>query len=77
MSGCIPSLKNQKKNLRQCEIVKIKGTYSKERETFQGTPIEITKFGDSSYKVVPKSPLGPGEYRMDLGGRLFTFGIDQ
>ena len=67
----------QKKSLRQCDVVKIKGRYSKERETSQGVPVEITKFGDSSYKLVPKSPLGLGEYAIDVAGKLFTFGIDQ
>jgi hypothetical protein len=67
----------QKKNLRYCDLVKLKGAWTKEREIIQGVPVEITKFGESSYKLVPKSPLGPGEYGIDLSGRLFTFGIDQ
>lgn len=66
-----------KKNLRYCDLVKLKGVWTKERETLQGIPVEITKFGESSYKLVPKSPLEPGEYGIDLSGKLFTFGIDQ
>jgi hypothetical protein len=65
-----------KKNLRQYELVKLKGM-GRERETHLGTPVEVTKFGESSYKMVPKSPLAPGEYAIDIAGKLFTFGIDQ
>jgi hypothetical protein len=67
----------QKKNLRYCDLVTLKGVRTKEREIYQGIPVEITKFGESSYKLVPKSPLGPGEYGIDLSGKIFTFGIDQ
>jgi hypothetical protein len=65
-----------RKNQRQYEVVKLKGM-GRERETRLGTPVEITKFGESSYKLVPKSPLAPAEYAIDIAGRLFTFGIDQ
>jgi hypothetical protein len=53
-------------------------------EIIPGMPVEITQFGDGSFKLVPKSPLSPGEYAISLRGsteavahRLFTFGIDQ
>lgn len=64
-----------KKNHRQYELVKLKGG-GRERETHQGIPIEIRKYGDSSYKLLPKSPLEPGEYGIDIAGKLYTFGID-
>jgi hypothetical protein len=56
-----------------------------------GLPIEITELGPSSYKLVPKSPLHPGEYAITLEAaapgsapnkkgrrpfQYFTFGID-
>ncbi len=56
-----------------------------------GLPIEITQLGPSSYKLVPKSPLHPGEYAITLKAaapgsapnkkgrrpfQYFTFGID-
>lgn len=51
---------------------------------FPGVPVDITQFGESSFKLVPKSPLPPGEYAIILEGspqakdrRIFTFGIDQ
>jgi hypothetical protein len=49
-----------------------------------GIPIDITQFGESSYKLIPKAPLSPGEYAVMLRGstqvkdhKIFTFGIDQ
>jgi hypothetical protein len=64
-----------KKGMREFEIVKLKGM-GRERETLQGIPVEITKYGESSYKLTPKSPLGPGEYAIDLAGKMFSFGLD-
>jgi hypothetical protein len=64
---------DQKKDERQLELVKRKG---REQETFQGIPFELTKFGESSYKLAPKTALEPGEYAIALGGKIFTFGID-
>jgi hypothetical protein len=47
-------------------------------ETSPGIPVEITRFGESSYKIVPTLSLRPGEYAILLSGtRLFSFGIDQ
>lgn len=65
---------DQKNSERQLELVKRKG---REQETFQGVPFVLTKYGESSYKLVPKTPLEPGEYAIDLSGKTFTFGIDQ
>jgi hypothetical protein len=48
-----------------------------------GVPIEISSYGESSYKLVPSSPLSVGEYAITLeqspqavNRRIFTFGID-
>jgi hypothetical protein len=44
-----------------------------------GVTVDIAKFGDSSYKIVPEAPLEPGEYALftgDTGAVVFTFGVD-
>ena len=46
-------------------------------EPINGLPEEITKYGESSYMLVPASPLAPGEYAITIAGQMFTFGIDQ
>jgi hypothetical protein len=66
----------QKKGARSSDLVKIKAGWTQERDYAPGIPVEITKFGESSYKLVPRSPLAPGEYGIDLSGGLFTFGVD-
>jgi hypothetical protein len=62
-----------KKNQREYALVVFKG---RSRETLRGVPVEITKFGDSSYKLAPKSPLAIGEYAIELAGKLYSFGVD-
>jgi hypothetical protein len=43
-----------------------------------GIPADITKFGESSFKVVPRQSLPPGEYTVFLSGsKAFTFGVDR
>jgi hypothetical protein len=52
--------------------------FGKSRQVSPGMPVEITKFGQSSFALVPKQPLRPGEYAVLLSGsKVFTFGIDQ
>jgi hypothetical protein len=46
-------------------------------EPIKGLPVEITQYGTSSYKLVPTSPLTPGEYAITIAGEVYTFGIDQ
>ncbi len=48
-----------------------------------GVAVEVTQIGDATYKLVPTSPLPPGEYAIILerssqasNHRIFTFGID-
>jgi hypothetical protein len=62
-----------KKNDREYALVVFRG---RSRETLQGVPVEITKFGESSYKLTSKSPLASGEYAIDLAGKLYSFGVD-
>jgi len=50
----------------------------KAREVSPGIPVEIKKFGESSYRLIPEPTLRPGEYAVLLSGsKVFTFGIDQ
>jgi hypothetical protein len=45
------------------------------REQEPSIPVNITKFGDSSYKLTAQSPLGPGEYALPSGPKVFTFSV--
>ena len=65
----------QKKHQRYFEIVKISHG-GRTRENLPGIPVDITKFGESSYRLVPQSPLSPGEYVILTGPKIFSFGID-
>jgi hypothetical protein len=66
--------KDKKKTWRWFSLVHVVG---KTRQVSPGVPVEITKFGQSSYKLVPTQPLRPGEYAVLVGGsKVFTFGID-
>ena len=40
-----------------------------------GLSVNIAKFGESSYKLTPETPLSPGEYALTLGPTVFTFGV--
>jgi hypothetical protein len=52
-------------------------TYPKyDDKPIPGIAIEVSQYGQSSYKLVPKSPLAPGEYVINAGTRVFTFGVD-
>jgi len=65
----------QKKNKRQVQTVMldIRGG----GKLLKGLPAEVSKHGQSSYKLVPASPLTPGEYVIFLGDGVYTFGVDQ
>jgi len=65
----------QKKNQRQFELVKIANS-GRTREPIQGIPVEITKYGESSFKLAPQSPLAPGEYAIIYGEKVLSFGVD-
>jgi len=71
----------QNKNQRRFAAVRVNKDNSV--AILPGIPVEITQFGESSYKMVPQSSLSPGEYSIILAGSaqaksrtLFTFGID-
>jgi hypothetical protein len=67
--------KNEKEIRRRFSLVHKVG---KARQTSPGIPVEISKFAESSYKLVPVPSLRPGEYAILLSGsKVFTFGIDQ
>ena len=40
-----------------------------------GLSVNVAKFGESSYKLTPETPLSPGEYALTLGPTVFTFGV--
>lgn len=40
-----------------------------------GLSVDVAKFGESSYKLTPGTPLSPGEYALTLGPTVFTFGV--
>jgi hypothetical protein len=42
----------------------------------KGLPVEVSQFGASSYKLVPASPLAPGEYAIIIADEVYTFGVD-
>jgi hypothetical protein len=42
----------------------------------KGLPVEVSKFGEDSYKLVPASTLAPGEYAINIAGEVYTFGVD-
>lgn len=77
---------NAKKNYRSCILVSSKsegfwGLYQNS-DWEPGIAVDITKFGDSSYKLTPRQPLGPGEYALLIGEnarrdstKLFTFAL--
>jgi hypothetical protein len=41
----------------------------------EGLTINVAKFGESSFKLTPETPLSPGEYALTLGPTVFTFGV--
>lgn len=40
-----------------------------------GLPVNVAKFGESSYKLTPETPLSPGEYALTLGPTVYTFSV--
>jgi hypothetical protein len=41
-----------------------------------GLPISVWQLGESSRRITPSSPLQPGEYAVQVGRLVFTFGVD-
>jgi hypothetical protein len=46
-------------------------------EEIKGLPVEVSIYGERSYKLVPASPLAPGEYAIIIAEEVYTFGVDQ
>jgi len=65
----------QKKDKRQVQTVMLDVRGG--GKLLKGLPAEVSKYGESSYKLVPASPLTPGEYVIFLGDQNYTFGVDQ
>jgi len=65
----------QKKNKRQFQTAKLRVTGG--GEMIKGLPVEVSKYGDSSYRLIPTSPLNPGEYGIVIAGAVYTFGVDK
>jgi len=66
-----------KKNDRQFLTEKIAPPMKGGSEEIRGLSIEVSKYGESSYKLLPASPLTPGEYAIIIAGEIYTFGVDQ
>ena len=49
--------------------------HRRESTTNTGLSLNISKYGQSSFKVTPDSPLAPGEYALTLGPTVFTFSV--
>ncbi|HTQ09199.1 MAG TPA: hypothetical protein VMI31_03930 [Fimbriimonadaceae bacterium] len=65
-----------KKNERQAYYGEL-GYVGREWKPIPGLDVEISQFGASSYKLVPTSPLAPGEYVITAREKVFTFGVDE
>ena len=66
------SLKKKKRLTEYSELLSNWG-----KRPIPGIPAEVVSYGQSSFKLVPKSPLAVGEYVISTGNKMFTFGIDQ
>lgn len=70
-------LKKGKRNLVVEKMVRPKFGTGFRAEEIRGLPVTVTKFGTSSYQLVPAAPLSPGEYVIVIAGEAYTFGVDQ
>jgi hypothetical protein len=52
------------------------GFFSGKREYLDGLGLDVSKYGGSSFKLVPVAPLAKGEYAINIVGKIFTFGVD-
>jgi len=66
----------QKKNKRQVQTMMLDNIRGGGK-LLKGLPAEVSKYGESSYQLVPASPLTPGEYAIFLADQVYTFGVDQ
>jgi hypothetical protein len=68
---------DQKKKLRVFAFQKQESLLHTAVTPLKGLPVDVSKYGESSFKLVPASPLTPGEYVIMIGGEAYTFGVDQ
>jgi hypothetical protein len=71
------SLKRNKRLAEYAELVGDPDAARSGTRPIPGLPAEIIQFGQSSFKLVPKSVLTPGEYVIRTDSKVFTFGIDE
>jgi hypothetical protein len=64
---------DQKKDRRWFDFETARG---RDYTPIKGLPVEISKFGESSFQLVPASPLIPGEYAIIIADEVYTFGVD-
>jgi Cu/Ag efflux protein CusF len=68
---------DQKSNKRRFDYEKGHGRNGDSGlEPIKGLSVEVSKFGESSYALVPASALTPGEYAIMIAGEVYTFGVD-
>jgi len=48
-----------------------------DKQPIKGIPVEVSTYGERSYKLIPSAPLAPGEYAINIAGEVYTFGVDQ
>jgi hypothetical protein len=63
-----------KKNKRQFQTMMLNRMGG--GQLIKGIAVEVSKLGESSYKLIPASPLTPGEYTIVIADNLYTFGVD-
>ncbi len=66
---------DRKKNKREVQTMKLDVRGG--GQLIKGLPVEVSQFGESSFKLVPASPLTAGEYVIMIAGEAYTFGVDQ
>jgi hypothetical protein len=68
---------NLKKKHRRFDVAKCKSSCALNSTPIKGLPIEVSQFGEHSYKLVPASQFAPGEYAIIIADEVYTFGVDQ
>jgi len=66
---------DQKGNKRRFDYGTMGGT--KGDQIIKGLAVEVSTYGERSYKLVPASPLTAGEYAIVIADEVYTFGVDQ
>jgi hypothetical protein len=45
-------------------------------KVLKGLPVDVTTYGERSYKLTPGTALTPGEYAITIAGTIYSFGVD-